>query len=59
MNLDDVVISVDADKLLLAEQGRYLGRWARNDLSWDEHFLGLCWQMSFYVHMFLRLTNLP
>ena len=42
LNLDDVTISVDSGKLLLAKQVKYLGLWVRNDLSWDDHILILC-----------------
>ena len=44
-NLDDFTISVDSDKLFLARQVKYLGLWVRNDLSWEDHFLELCWKM--------------
>ena len=59
LNLDDVTISVDSGKLLLAKQAKYLGLWV-NDLSWDDHILILCRKMYYYFHMFRRLRkNLP
>ena len=33
LNLDEFVISVNADKLQLVKQASYLGLWIRNDLS--------------------------
>ena len=39
LNLDDFATSVNADKLQLVEQAKYLGLWVRNDLSWDDHIL--------------------
>ena len=51
LNLDDFVISANADKLQLVEQVNYLGLWVRNDLSWDVHILELC-RKIYYVHMF-------
>ena len=33
LNLDEFVISVNADKLQLVKQAKYLGLWIRNDLS--------------------------
>ena len=36
LNFDYFAISVNADKLQLVEQAKYLGIWVRNDLSWDD-----------------------
>ena len=58
LNLDDFAISVNADKLQLDEQDKYLGLWVRNDLSWDDHILELCRKMYYYVHMFRRLRKI-
>ena len=58
LNLDDVTISVDSGKLLLAKQVKYLGLWVRNDLSWDDHILLLCRKMYYYFHMFRRLKKI-
>ena len=58
LNLDDFTISVDSDKLFLARQAKYLGLWARNDLSWDDHILELCRKMYYYFHMFRRLRKI-
>ena len=58
LNLDDFTISVDPDKLLLAKQAKYLGFWVRNDLSWDDHILKLCWKMYYHFHMFRRLMKI-
>ena len=58
LNLDDFAISVNADKLQLVEQAKYLGLWVRNDLSWDDHILELCRKMYYYVHMFRRLRKI-
>ena len=58
LNRDDFTISVDSDKLLLAKQAKYLGLWARSDLSWDDHILELCREMYYYFHMFHRLRKI-
>ena len=58
LNLDDFAISVNADKLQLVEQAKYLGLWVQNDLSWDDHILELCRKMYYYVHMFRRLRKI-
>ena len=58
LNLDDFTIYVASDKLLLARQARYLGLWARNYLSWDDHILELCREMYYYFHMFHRLRKI-
>ena len=58
-NLNDFVISVNVDKLQLAEQAKYLGLWVRNDLSWDDHILELCRKKYYYVHMLRRLRTIP
>ena len=50
-------ISVNADKLQLVEQAKYLGFWVPNDLSWDDHILEL-WKMYHYVLMFQRLGKI-
>ena len=57
LKLVDFTISVDSDKLLLAKQAKYLGLWARNDLSWGDHILELCRKMYYYFHMFRRLRK--
>ena len=51
-------ISVNAYKLQLVEQAKYLGLWVRNDLSWDDHILELCTKTYHYVHMFRRLRKI-
>ena len=58
LNLDDFAFSVNADKLQLVEQAKYLGLWVRNDLSWDDHILELCRKMYYYVDMFRRLRKI-
>ena len=58
LNLDDFAISVNADKLQLVEQAKYLGLWVRNYLSWDNHILELCRKMYDYVHMLRRLRKI-
>ena len=52
LNLDDFAISVDADKLELVEQAKYLGLLVRNGLNWGDHILELCRRMHYYVHRF-------
>ena len=37
LNLDYFAIFVNADKLQLIEQAKYLNLWVQNDLSWDDH----------------------
>ena len=58
LNLDNFSISVNGDKLLLAEQAKYLGLWVRNDLSWDNHILQLCRKMYYHIHIFRRLRKI-
>ena len=58
LNIDQFAISVNADKLQLIEQAKYLGLWVRNDLSWDYHILELCTKMYYHVHMFRRLRKI-
>ena len=58
LNLDDFAISVNADKLQLVEQAKYLGLWVRNDLSWDDHILELYRKVYHYIHMFRRLRKI-
>ena len=50
LNLNDLTISVDSDKLYLARQARYLGFWVRNDLSWNDHTQELCRKIYCYFH---------
>ena len=56
--LHDFAISVDADKLQLVAQAKYLSLWDRKDLSWGDHILELCRKMYYYVHMFGPLRKI-
>ena len=50
LNVDDFTICVDSGKLLLANQAKYLGLWVRSDLSWDDHILELCENVSLFSY---------
>ena len=58
LQLDDLSISLDSDKLELVERDKYLGLYVKIDLSWDEHILKTCQNMNYFIHVLRRVRRM-
>ena len=58
MSPDDFTIYLDSQKLKCVENEKYLGLTISNDLSWDEHILGICKSMNYYLYMLRSLRKI-
>ena len=56
LNLDQLSINLDSNKIEFVNNAKYLGLLVKDDLSWDDHILELCKTINHYVHV-LRWFN--